>query len=175
MTAPVQLFAFQCTVPAGTPISAPVTINMAMPARIVTEIEITCPPGWNGDVGFQLASGGMAFVPTVAGTWIVTSDETLEWSFDNPLESGAWQIIMYNTGTYPHTAYVRFSVGLIGSQTNPAAPATIDPSVLDVADTTPTPTLGGIDTGDGGTAGANLIDVQVAPVPAVPALPTPVV
>jgi hypothetical protein len=90
--------------------AAPQVTDLLMPARVVREIRVRIPPGPRGEVGWLLGSGGQQIVPTNAGGWIVGNDETIAWVLQGQLESGAWQLIAYNTGTFSHTLYVQFLV-----------------------------------------------------------------
>lgn len=117
MTAPVEYREFDCLIPAGTPKSAPVTVGMAMPTRIVLGLHIRIPPGPNGFMGFQIGAAGQQIVPANHGIWLVMSDESVDWPVENQINSGAWQLFGYNTGNYPHTVYVRFSLALVAMDT----------------------------------------------------------
>lgn len=124
--ATVELYTFDVTIPAGTAQAAPQTTAMTIPVRTVNRIEVLAPDGLNGVVGFRLASSGQQIVPVNVGAWVIASGETLEWIFSNLIESGAWQLIGYNTGAYDHTLHVRLYCGL------PYAPATQSPPPLDL-------------------------------------------
>ena len=104
---------FSATIPAGTPKSAPVQINFAMPARVVEEVEIIVPPGPRGEVGFQLGTSGSQIIPITPGQFIVTDNEEIHWPLEGQIDSGAWQMIAYNTGSFNHTIEVRFLVNLV--------------------------------------------------------------
>ncbi len=106
--------AFDATVPAGTPQNAPAVISLAMPPRTVMTVEIRVPPGPRGVMGFQLASGGLQVIPATPGAFIVTDDEVITWQLANYLETGAWELIGYNTGAYDHTLHLRFLCDVIG-------------------------------------------------------------
>lgn len=118
-----EIRSFTVLTPAGVQKAAPLITPMAMPPRIVREIEIRVPPGPNGELGFAIGMAGQAIIPFNAGEWIVTSDEIVKWQFDTPLNSGAWQCQSYNTGNYPHTIQIRFYLDLVvvGSTPGPAA------------------------------------------------------
>lgn len=105
MSAEVRHYAV--TVPAGTAVTAPITQDLAMPARIVSGIEVVVPPGPAGAVGFRFASGGVSVIPPDPEGWITTNGEVISWSTDNYLTTGAWQVQAYNNGQYDHTIYVR--------------------------------------------------------------------
>lgn len=121
----VELYAFQCTIPAGTPASAPVAFNLAMPPRLVRVIDVRVPPGPNGLLGFALAAAGTPILPANRGSWVVTSDEAISWPVDGYLTTGAWQLQGYNTGLSPHTVYLRFQCDLLSSP----APASVSGAI----------------------------------------------
>jgi len=110
-----EIRAFECIIPAGTPKATPVSFPLAMPARIVDQIDLRIPPGPNGVMGFQITSGGAQIIPYNAGAFIVASDERIPWPLTNQISSGAWQLMGYNTGQYPHTVYVKFLLSLVAS------------------------------------------------------------
>ena len=107
-----ELYSFNCTIPAGTPVSAPVTIPMSMPARIVRRITTIVARGPGDNMGFRVAVNGTQVIPVNNGAWLVEDDERNEWDRSGDIQSGAWQIVGYNTGVYPHTVTVRFEVDL---------------------------------------------------------------
>jgi len=108
MASEVRNFAPQ--IPAGTAIAAPVTISLAMPPRIVTKIRWRVPEGAFGQMGFRVAMSGVSIIPWNAGQWIIANDEWDEITLDNYPTSGAWQLIGYNLGIYPHTVYLKFEL-----------------------------------------------------------------
>lgn len=136
---------FPVTIPAGTASAAPITFGLTFPPRVVAEVEIVVPPGPRGEVGFQLAMSGFQVLPVETGQYFVTDDEVIHWPLEGQVDSGAWQVIAYNTGTYPHTLEFRFLVDLV--------------SVATVA--TPAPISGA--------------DLSSPPAPAVEAPPPPIV
>lgn len=109
-----EVQAFQVTIPAGTAKASPQTTALTMPARIVREVEVLVPPGPRGNVGFQLAMAGNQLLPYTAGTFLVTDNEVLRWPLEGYPDSGAWQLIAYNTGIFDHTLYLRFLVDIPG-------------------------------------------------------------
>lgn len=112
----VEVRTFQCLIPAGTLITAPVTVSLAMPARIVRTIQVVVPRGPSGLMGFAFGSASQNVIPYNNGAWIVTDDEKLSWDIDEQIDSGAWQLRGYNTGQYDHTVYVRFLLDLVQRQ-----------------------------------------------------------
>lgn len=109
------------TTPAGTTAAAPQVTDLSFPPRLVTRIEVRVPPGPAGTLGFRLGSGGVQVIPINPGGWVVTDDEVIGWDLTGQITSGAWQLISYNTGSLPHTVYVRFLLDLVtNSSTVPA-------------------------------------------------------
>ena len=119
-----EVWYFAAKIPAGTPQSAPITIDCSFPTRVVTSVQWDVPPGPNGLMGFQVANAGVPIIPQPPGTWIVSNDHHHEWELHDQITSGSWQVIGYNTGIYDHTVYVHFLVEL------PADPASTPPTTL---------------------------------------------
>lgn len=105
---PYQLFAWDVTTPAGTPADAPQVTDLSIPVGQLDSVQIKVPPGPQGQLGFALALAGQPIVPRNAGEWIITDDEEIDWALSGLPDSGAWQVITYNTGNYDHTLYIRF-------------------------------------------------------------------
>jgi hypothetical protein len=112
---------FAVIIPASTLKTAPIQVNLAMAARIVREVEIIVPPGPRGEVGFQLGSGGSQIIPFTPGQYIVTDDEIIHWPLEGQIDSGAWQLIAYNTGAFNHTLEIRFLCDPVQSAAVPLA------------------------------------------------------
>lgn len=110
-----EIYAFDAVIPHGTLKTAPVTVNMTMPARVVETIEIVLPPGAAGSVGFQFATGGIPMIPSNAGGFIIPTPGLTTWPVEEQITSGAWQMIAYNTGGYNHALQVRFLCALLSS------------------------------------------------------------
>lgn len=122
---------FACTLNTGTTPSSPQTIPMNFNPAEVEQIIVRVPPGPRGEVGFAIATGGVWVIPDPTTTWIVENDTELAFPVTNAHNSGSWQLIGYNTGTYPHTLKVMF-------QTNPPSPAytSVTPAAPDMTGTT---------------------------------------
>src|SRR6266704_2049102 len=103
-----EVRAFDVLVLKGSTPAAPQISDLVMPPRLVRRIEAVIPSGVNGVLGFALGATGVQIVPVNTGEWIISSDEKLGWDLSNLIESGAWQLIAYNTGAYDHTIYLRF-------------------------------------------------------------------
>jgi hypothetical protein len=119
------VYTFDPTIPAGTPVATPYTAQLTFPVYQVDRIEVKVPAGWNGQVGFQLASMGQQVIPYQAGQWIVASGDDLAWDLAGQMTSGAWELIAYNLGIWTHTPYIRFLVEPVPAATAPA----VTPSV----------------------------------------------
>lgn len=103
---------FTPTCPIGTPSTAPQVTNLIMPPRTVKHIRIRIPKGPNGVMGFALTSGGLNVIPYGAQAFIIASDEVIDWDPVDQIDSGSWQVAMYNTGLYPHTIYIQMTVAV---------------------------------------------------------------
>lgn len=112
--------AFEVTCPPGTSPGAVQTTDLDMPVREVLEIRVRIPPGPLGSMGFGLGAAGTVIVPYDSAPLIVADDETFVWDLRDQFNSGAWQVFTYNTGQYPHTIYLYFTVELPDAQTAPA-------------------------------------------------------
>lgn len=120
---------FTATIPAGTPKTAPVTVNLTMPTRIVRAVRWRVPPGPAGLMGFALAAAGVPIVPWNTGGWIVADNESDELPLEGQIDSGAWQLMGYNLGVKDHSVLLTFQLDLIGASasTAPLVPLTISP------------------------------------------------
>jgi hypothetical protein len=105
---------FTATIPAGTPTTAPVAVDITMPARTVRQIDWRVPNGPMGVFGWHVAMGGVKVFPSGGDTWVVGNDEHGTWQVHNAPDSGAWQVVGYNTGVNPHSVYLAFHVDLPG-------------------------------------------------------------
>lgn len=99
---------FTATIPAGTLLTSPVTINIATSVRVVTQIDWRVPPGPMGTFGWQLAMGGVIVFPVQSDPFVVADNQSGTWQVSNAPDSGAWQVIGYNTGANPHSVYLAF-------------------------------------------------------------------
>lgn len=124
-----EIRAFAATIPAGTPIAAPIKFDMSFPVRAVDGLEIIIPSGPNGFVGFAVTNSGQPVIPYNAGAFIVGNNEKIAWPLSDQITSGSWGLLGYNTGRYAHTIYVRFMLDLVVA----AAPGLILPSVADIS------------------------------------------
>lgn len=119
----VEVRHFSVVVATGSTPAAPVTTNMIFPVRIVDWIEVDVPPGPRGEVGFYIASSRaqvLPFTPTPP-LFLVVDDTVKRWELQNHPTSGDWQLVAYNTGSYPHTLLVTFGLTLTGDFGNTVA------------------------------------------------------
>lgn len=179
---PIEVRHFSVTIPAGTEVGSPVISSLAMPPRDVNTMRVLVPPGARGHVGFSIGAANQPILPFDQGAWIVADGDTIEWALDDQIDSGAWQLFAYNTGSYDHTLYVTFLVSLPrGPQpaTN-AAPVVIPPSSAVASDTGVTVTAPVVPAGTPDETGSVLpgggsgSDVTIAPfVPPPPIVTVP--
>lgn len=108
-TASLTIYEFQPLTPAGTPEDVPISIDMTFPALEVDIIEWMVPKGPQGNLGWQLWYANSLVIPQ-NGTWVVTDGEFGHWEIDELPQTGTWQFMGYNTGSYDHTVYLRFLV-----------------------------------------------------------------
>ena len=111
-----QHFNFTLTVPAGTAQSAPVSKALPCPGMVVDTITVRLPTGQCSTVGFALLYGGGQHYPSVPGTWEVLTVATEDYEVPESYDSGAWSIVAYNTGKYPHT----LTIVLVAEKRRPA-------------------------------------------------------
>lgn len=119
-----EVWEFTVTIPAGTSATAYQVTNLPMPPRDIQTIEWRIPPGPRGLVGFALGAAGQPTIPYGYGQWIIGDDDRGSWTVTRQIESGAWQCFAYNTGSFPHTIYLRFLTALLNA---PTATMTLQP------------------------------------------------
>jgi hypothetical protein len=108
-----EVYAFAVTIAAGTQQTSPQVTSIPIPPRTVNAVEAVVPPGCSGLVGFRLGMVGQQIIPINSGGWIISDDDKITWPVQGLPESGAWQLIGYNTDIYDHTIQVRFLTSLI--------------------------------------------------------------
>lgn len=117
--------AFQATVPANTLQANPAVITLNVLPGVIDLIRWRVPPGPRGHLGWVLAMGGVSVIPEQMSTYIVADDEQDEVAVAGLPDSGAWQLIGYNTGGNDHTVYLYFHV----------TPTAVAAQVVDVSET----------------------------------------
>lgn len=101
-----EMQAFTATIPAGTPKSAPVIVQIPTSVRIVSQIDWRVPAGPSGVFGWNISMGGVKVFPLGNDTYVVADNEHGSWPVINAPTSGAWEVIGYNTGANPHSVYI---------------------------------------------------------------------
>lgn len=99
---------FTVTIPAHTPLSSPLTVAIAMNPRTVSRIDWRVPPGPMGVFGWQLAMGGIRVFPTGGDQYVIADKQSGYWLVSDAPDSGAWEVIGYNTGAQPHSVALAF-------------------------------------------------------------------
>lgn len=100
--------AFECKIPANTPFPNTVTVNIPIGTNNVDRIRWRVPPGPRGNLSWFLAMGGVQVMPSTLGTAIVADNEYDDWYVPGLPNTGAWQLIGSNSGTFDHTVYLEF-------------------------------------------------------------------
>ena len=108
MAGPTEVRSFAVVLATGSTPAAPQITAMTMPQRTVKRIVVRVPPGPQGTMGWAIGSAGVPVFPIGTPPYIVTDNEVIVWDVIDQIDSGAWQLIGYNTDLFPHTVYVRF-------------------------------------------------------------------
>jgi hypothetical protein len=103
-----QAFSFVVTIPPSTPSSAPLTTNLAVGTDPVVRIRWRVPPGPRGHMSFAIAQSGVFVIPSQLGAYITADNEFDDFTSQDLPETGAWQLIGFNTGTFAHSVYLQF-------------------------------------------------------------------
>jgi len=123
-----EIRSFVVTIPAGTPLAAPVTIPVVFPARTVVQLDWQVPDGPAGLMGWALTVAGQPVIPRNSGAYIIANDLARSWPLEGYPDQGQWQVTGYNTDIYDHKVYLDFLMELNSAQA--AAPAQIDSTAL---------------------------------------------
>lgn len=107
-----EIRAFQVTIPANTPQSAPFVQAINFPPRTVTQVDWKVPPGPSGLMGWALSIAGQPVIPNNPGAFIVADNQLQSWPLTGFPDQGQWQVTGYNTDIYPHTVYLTFLLEL---------------------------------------------------------------
>lgn len=116
-----EVRAFEVTCPPGVLPDAPQIVDLVMPVRTVLGIRVRIPPGPLASMGFAIGAAGVPVIPYDSDVYVVADNETFEWDLADQINSGAWQVFMFNGGQYAHTIYVYFTVQLPDQPTSTAA------------------------------------------------------
>ena len=100
---------FTATVPTGSTPASPAVITINIPVRIVRQIDWKVPPGHMGTMSFLLAMGGVPVLPVSGQFTFITADgKDGTWHLSDYPDSGAWQVIGFNSGAFPHSVLLTF-------------------------------------------------------------------
>jgi hypothetical protein len=124
----VEVHQYAVTIPAGTAKTSPLTTPIGYANRVVDTIEAEVPPGPTGKMGFYLAVSGQQILPFESGQWIVWDNRHDSWDLTSLPTTGAWSLVGYNTGIWPHTVTVRFLVDLLPTPPSETAEPTFTTS-----------------------------------------------
>lgn len=124
------------TVPANTPIGAPVAVTSALETNHLDRIEIDVPDGHDRNTGVRVLSNGTVIVPFNVSGWIIANDHYFTIPFDDDITVGSLVIQAYNTDVYQHTFYVRFvmrnsALAATGGVVSEQIPGTVAPGAQD--------------------------------------------
>lgn len=125
---------FTATIPAHTPVNAPVVVAVSTGVRIIRQIDWRVPSGPVGLMGWRITMGGVQVFPTVGDLWVIANNEHGSWPVADAPDSGAWQVTGYNTGNNQHSVYLAFHCD------PPVKPAKLDP-LLRAFEIMPSPDL----------------------------------
>jgi hypothetical protein len=117
-----RLYYLEFTIPAGTPISAPVSDTWPLEDNYLVSIVTRIPPGPSGLMGFRIMWAQQQIVPWGNNSWLIADDEEIVWQSNTAMTVSGLVVEGYNTGTYAHTVYLRALI------------STLPPSVLQEID-----------------------------------------
>lgn len=95
------------TIPAGTAVATPATVNLNIPDGVVRRIEQRWPPGPAGLVGLKVRHSAQIIIPRSGGAFLVTEDEVVIWDVDGLPTGNKWSVVGYNTDINNHTIQFR--------------------------------------------------------------------
>jgi len=168
MISPPRVYETTFTVPAGTPINAPVSQAWKTEDNVISDVELYVPPGHLGKTGIRIIKGDVQLLPYTVGTFITADDYSRVFPIGVYIPTGDVRLVGYNTGVNPHSFFLRMTVtdydaGINADQGSqdqalPAETITVVPDPL-----SPDAILGP-DTVDALTSG-DLTASDVAPIP----------
>lgn len=105
-----QYWPLAVTAPAGTLITAPVTVPWPIVQGHLKQIEVDIPGGGAGSTGIRVVYCGTVIFPWALGGWLVPVRNYYSVDWDDEIMATQLQVQMYNTDLYPHTTYWRAEV-----------------------------------------------------------------
>ena len=113
------VYAFDVTIPAGTPKATPLTVPTVFEANTVERIEWTFPSGCQGLVGIQIGARSIPVIPPNPGQFFIRTGSSQGFDVTDMHNTGDWSVIGYNTGAFPHTIHVVYRVRRTVPPVNP--------------------------------------------------------
>lgn len=113
-----RIYEGDLTVPAGTPVAAPVSLAVPVDLGTLRRVTLEVPTGHAGLTGWMLLIAGTPVIPYAGNTWLVADGYTDSWELDQDINQGQVTVKGYNTDIYAHTFYARL---LIDRYTPPPA------------------------------------------------------
>lgn len=121
----LRVFQFACTITAGTPRTAPLTIPIDLDNWELESLDLEVPAGPSGLMGFAVFNNGVQWIPASVGAFLVWDDTNQSWFMQDQPNASGWSIVGYNDGFYDHTVTVRFHVNPPAVATPAATPPTV--------------------------------------------------
>lgn len=124
-----RLYYLEFTIPAATPILAPVSLPWPLEDNYLIEITSRIPPGPSGMMGFKIMWAQQQIVPWGNNSWLIANDEEIVWRSETAMTSSGLVVEGYNTGVFPHTVYLRALISTLP----PAVQAAVDTATGTIA------------------------------------------
>lgn len=105
-----RIESFQVTVAAGVTQANAVTTDISVRDGQLQRIELTVPPGHNGQTGIQILAAEAQMIPFTFGAFLVANNEYFGWDMVGVIDTGSFQAKCFNLGSFPHSFYIRFSM-----------------------------------------------------------------
>jgi hypothetical protein len=108
----MPLYSESFTVPANTPETTPITLDIVIKEQFITRMEVGFPDGCAYLVKVRIQYGIKQFFPDRMGTWIIGNGETVGWDerFALPAPNEKLTVYACSPGTlYDHTITVRIA------------------------------------------------------------------
>lgn len=100
------VWSYAATIPAGTPETALVEVDLGLSDQVVQQVDLQVPPGPLGCMGFSVWHSNTPILPRNMGDFFVWDNHYATWTLEDVPSGGGWQVVGYNTGQYDHTVYV---------------------------------------------------------------------
>jgi hypothetical protein len=104
------VYQFPVTIPAGTTQAVPLVTATTFEPNVVEHIAWLFPAGCNGLVGIRIGARNVPVLPSGRANWFTRSGDSNDLAVTDMPVTGDWSVIGYNTGVFPHTVHVTFTV-----------------------------------------------------------------